>query len=306
MSTYLVEVIEARIVRVVLATSTLSEGVNLPFETVLIPSVTRYRNQSQESITVREFSNLAGRAGRPGFGTEGQSLVLLKDPASDRSSRQSLDFYRRLTASLATQSSDAPGSQSPESPLAHLLTQLVHQWRRITGSADRDQFYDWLEQTVPQRDNALRRDDLAAHQALDSVDGVLLAAIVEAEQLSDEELSLDEIEHRLQQIWRHTYAYYAATQESTLSSIFVRRGRALRSTIYPDRNQRRRLYHTSLPPGLGRHMLAAFPTIRAGFEAGSDYALWDSEAKFEYIKDILSSLVQLPHFHVGDKRAKAK
>src|SRR5260221_1029529 len=69
----LVDLVQEQVVHLVLATSTLSEGVNLPFETILIPSIRR----SMKPISVREFGNLVGRAGRPGYGTEGRSLVVL-------------------------------------------------------------------------------------------------------------------------------------------------------------------------------------------------------------------------------------
>jgi replicative superfamily II helicase len=47
-------------VRVVIATSTLSEGINIPVNTLLVPSVYR-----ANSVSVNEFSNLIGRAGWP-------------------------------------------------------------------------------------------------------------------------------------------------------------------------------------------------------------------------------------------------
>src|SRR5258708_38401624 len=85
MARYLTEVIQERIVHLVLATSTLSEGVNLPFETILIPSLLRRGNR----LSVQEFGNLVGRAGRPGYGTEGTSLVLMEnEPAPSRQNRE--------------------------------------------------------------------------------------------------------------------------------------------------------------------------------------------------------------------------
>lgn len=79
MARLLIDLIRERIVHLVVATSTLSEGVNLPFETVLIPSLQRWSDNDQKYIDInsREFGNLVGRAGRPGFGTEGRSLVVL-------------------------------------------------------------------------------------------------------------------------------------------------------------------------------------------------------------------------------------
>ena len=95
MARLLIQVVQERIVHIVLATSTLSEGVNLPVETVLIPSLQR----SGGSMNAREFSNLVGRAGRPGIGTEGRSLVLLENLQGR--SPSALDEARRVRSILS-------------------------------------------------------------------------------------------------------------------------------------------------------------------------------------------------------------
>jgi hypothetical protein len=68
-------VIDSGYVRVIIATSTLSEGVNIPVNYILIPSV--YRGAVE--FPLQEFSNLVGRAGRPGVATEGSALVVLPE-----------------------------------------------------------------------------------------------------------------------------------------------------------------------------------------------------------------------------------
>ena len=72
MARLLVQLVDEGVVHLILATSTLSEGANL-LEVISVPTLRR----NAESITPREFANLAGRAGRPGYGTEGRCLVLL-------------------------------------------------------------------------------------------------------------------------------------------------------------------------------------------------------------------------------------
>ncbi|GKQ33561.1 hypothetical protein ALMP_01120 [Streptomyces sp. A012304] len=61
--------------RVLCATSTLSQGMNLPVKTVLVHSTWR----NQEQIGVREFWNTAGRAGRAFQETEGHVVLIAKD-----------------------------------------------------------------------------------------------------------------------------------------------------------------------------------------------------------------------------------
>lgn len=66
----------AGVLHVLVATSTLSEGVNLPTQTVLVPYTRRSAN---ESLTVAEFKNLAGRAGRAFTETEGHVILMAND-----------------------------------------------------------------------------------------------------------------------------------------------------------------------------------------------------------------------------------
>lgn len=63
------------LVRFVVCTSTLAQGVNLPIRYLVVTSV----YQGKERIKVRDFHNLIGRAGRAGMHTEGS--ILFADPA---------------------------------------------------------------------------------------------------------------------------------------------------------------------------------------------------------------------------------
>jgi POLQ-like helicase len=58
------------LVRFVVCTSTLAQGVNLPLRYLIVTSV----YQGGERIKVRDFHNLIGRAGRAGMHTEGSIL----------------------------------------------------------------------------------------------------------------------------------------------------------------------------------------------------------------------------------------
>jgi hypothetical protein len=75
------EAIRAGLVDLVYATTTLAEGVNFPFASVLIQSLAlrtppaEGRPSRYEPVTPRTFWNIAGRAGRPGFDTEGQVIL---------------------------------------------------------------------------------------------------------------------------------------------------------------------------------------------------------------------------------------
>ncbi len=61
-------------IRFVVCTSTLAQGVNLPIRYLIVSGV----RQNKDRIKVRDFQNLAGRAGRAGMHTEG--TILFSDP----------------------------------------------------------------------------------------------------------------------------------------------------------------------------------------------------------------------------------
>lgn len=301
MARLLVEVVQERIVHLVLATSTLSEGVNLPFEVVLIPSLSRY----EKDIDVREFSNLVGRAGRPGFATEGRSLIVLPQENAARNSKEILAIkrarlkYFKLVHELQTQGTASNSGSRASSPLAGLLVYLWRQWFHFSGSNSLTDFFAWLEQTAPlEIPEASQVDDprTLAVQALDSLDSLLLSIIVEAEQVESKDLTADELEGELKQVWQRSYAHFASAQEARLQDFFVVRGKAVKEKIYPDIYQRRRLYKTSLPPRAGQQLLNSYNLIKQYFEPGKNYADWDPQQRFQYIQVIVEQLTSLRKF----------
>ena len=63
---------------VICGTDTLGVGINVPIHTVLFTALTKYDGVRQRRLRAREFHQIAGRAGRSGFDTEG--LVLAEAP----------------------------------------------------------------------------------------------------------------------------------------------------------------------------------------------------------------------------------
>lgn len=60
---------------VICGTDTLGVGINVPIRTVLLTGLTKYDGYRQRHLSVREFQQLAGRAGRAGFDTAGTVVV---------------------------------------------------------------------------------------------------------------------------------------------------------------------------------------------------------------------------------------
>jgi superfamily II RNA helicase len=64
---------------VVCGTDTLGVGVNIPIRTVLMTALTKFDGTRVRVFTAREFHQLAGRAGRPGFDPDGHVWVQAPD-----------------------------------------------------------------------------------------------------------------------------------------------------------------------------------------------------------------------------------
>ncbi len=66
---------QAGLLKVVCGTDTLGVGINVPIRTVLFSGLSKYDGVRQRQLQVREFQQIAGRAGRAGFDTVGHVIV---------------------------------------------------------------------------------------------------------------------------------------------------------------------------------------------------------------------------------------
>ena len=65
-------------IKLLTATPTLAAGVNLPARRVVIPSVMRYTKNGLEKISILEYKQMCGRAGRPQYDDMGESIIISK------------------------------------------------------------------------------------------------------------------------------------------------------------------------------------------------------------------------------------
>ena len=65
-------------IKLLTATPTLAAGVNLPARRVVIPSVMRYTQNGLDKISVLEYKQMCGRAGRPQYDDEGESILIAR------------------------------------------------------------------------------------------------------------------------------------------------------------------------------------------------------------------------------------
>jgi len=284
MARLLIQLIQEQVIQIVMATSTLTEGVNLPFEVILIPSLLR----GGKLINVRELSNLVGRAGRPGYSTEGSSLVVV---SNNKERNRYYGMIRELQASGRRQSAD--------SSLAALLNRLYEYWRELTGAHEIEGFLNWLETISPLKD---------PNSLLNTFDGVLLTVIAELESVTSGTLSAGELEAQLKAMWQRSYAHIATKQEQKWERIFTHRGRFIvENQIYGGHEGRSKLYATSLPPRSGSRLIELSEKMRQHFETGVEYSSWNDDRRFEYIKTVVEEVSQIPKFAtITDKLVRRK
>lgn len=65
-----------RLIKFVVCTETIAAGINLPARTVVFPSLRKYIKRKARIVVPAEFHQMAGRAGRPQFDSEGLAIVL--------------------------------------------------------------------------------------------------------------------------------------------------------------------------------------------------------------------------------------
>jgi superfamily II RNA helicase len=66
---------QAGLLKVICGTDTLGVGINVPIRTVVFAALSKYDGQRMRQLHVREFHQIAGRAGRAGYDTAGTVVV---------------------------------------------------------------------------------------------------------------------------------------------------------------------------------------------------------------------------------------
>lgn len=303
-------IIERGICPITLATATLTEGVNLPFDIVFLVQLKRTwfdPEDGQQSIPVStaEFRNLAGRVGRPGIGRSMEGLVLVPLPQSPSSTAQSKVRAQRRQArqfqdeydDLLKRLSEEEKAEDVHSPIGRLFEALFAKARDLLDIVSVEEFLAWLENAAPSdvsADAGKENPDPLARLAdsLDELDGVLISAIEELNQITEEQLSGAEAEARLKRVWGNTFTAFAAATEDWLEDAFVTRGRALVETVYPDREQRRVLYQYGYPPFLGTRFQDVSGAIFDVLAGASEYGTMDGSQRSEMFASISSLVAQ--------------
>jgi hypothetical protein len=158
--------------------------------------------------------------------------------------------------------------------------------RSAPRSATEAQFLAWLEVSLPENTGAnlavesrVPIDQLA--DSLDELDGFILAAIEELALLTIEPIDGARAEAHLHNLWQRTFARVVAAQEDFLERSFVQRGRAFVERLYPNHEQRRRLYQFGFTPYVGRRFELVAPQLIAELQAAANFGAESVEARFQ-------------------------
>lgn len=301
--------IEQGICAITVATATLTEGVNLPFDIIFLPQLRRQSYDPDEEETVvfpvstSEFRNLSGRAGRPGAAKSMEGLTLIAIPqapsttaasmknAQQRQVRSLKSDYRNLNERLLAEED----AKSVDSPLSLLMVSIFEKALEHGLASDQEEYLAWLERCSPGdiSDTAATGDKsplAMLADSLDELDGILLNATEEFNSIDQDDLESNDIEKYLKTMWGKTFSIYAAAQEEWMEKAFIKRGISIVETVYPDEKERKRLYQYGFTPFMGRRFEAVFDDIKEVLISAEEYGILPAEQRFQLF-DALASLI---------------
>ncbi|EMS7719730.1 DEAD/DEAH box helicase [Vibrio cholerae] len=297
--------IEKGICAITVATATLTEGVNLPFDIIFLPQLKRrsFDPDIEEAIvfplSTSEFRNLSGRAGRPGSAKSMEGVTLIAIPQvpsttapglkanQQKQARNHQSEYLDLKERLIEDTTIA----NVESPMSLLVNAIYEKALEYGLISDKKDLLSWLETCSPgDISDSAAMGDLSPTSmladCLDELDGVLLSSVVELNALTDVEAK--DIEGYLKSIWKNTFSSYAAVQEEWMERAFIKRGQAVVVTLYPDEKERKRLYQYGYTPFMGRRFEAIFESIKAVLNSADNYGVLPADERFNLFSELAS------------------
>ncbi|KAG1903838.1 uncharacterized protein F5891DRAFT_1208495 [Suillus fuscotomentosus] len=164
-----------KVLRVLLATSTLAVGVNLPAHLVVIKGVKLYQNGESKEYSDLDVMQMMGRAGRPQFDTEGVAIILCETEL-ERKYRDLVQGTTPLESSLHTNLTEHLNSEIGLGTISDVKT--AQEWllrsflyRRIQknpqhyniGKDDRQSWQDKVDSIVMDSIEQLRETELVTY-----------------------------------------------------------------------------------------------------------------------------------------------
>ena len=148
------------VIKLLTATPTLAAGVNLPARRVVISSILRYDSEYGRNlpISVLEYKQLCGRAGRPQYDTSGEAIIISESGAnaeelydhyvlgSPEPLRSQLSNDNTIRFHLLSNIATVPGMKRPEIHDLFSRTLFARQYRNATVELKVESALEYLEQ----------------------------------------------------------------------------------------------------------------------------------------------------------------
>jgi helicase len=148
------------VIKLLTATPTLAAGVNLPARRVVIASILRYDSEYGRNlpISVLEYKQLCGRAGRPQYDTSGEAIIVSESGAnaeelydhyvlgSPEPLRSQLSSDNAIRFHLLSNIATVPGMKKPEIHDLFSRTLFARQYRSATVELKVESALEYLEQ----------------------------------------------------------------------------------------------------------------------------------------------------------------
>lgn len=191
------------LIRCVVCTSTLAQGVNLPIKYLIVSSI----YQSKQVIKVRDFHNLIGRTARAGKETEG-TIILTEDVYTKSKEAYKLNNYKRLL--------NVDNSEKCSSNLLKLV-------RKVELGENMSIRFDFLKKYIKARYSNIteydeyKKDILACKEQGEEYGEEIFSKMSEIEHilvsLENFILGFVDVEDESLDIIQSTYGYYLANEE---------------------------------------------------------------------------------------------
>jgi len=273
------DLVRADGIRLVVATTTLAQGVNLPIKTVLVRGL-----QHGYGIPVNPLSfwNICGRAGRAGKENEGQILFCIDQTVSsgqrrryERAMHKVIDILEQTTVISATRL---------------LLQLIIDKWRETHPQVDvvelctylANNSYDWVSE----------RSREGIRSWIDRLDGHLLAL--------SEEFDIDPATpERLQEILQGSLLFIQLRNDPTAQISTDLAAEILRSRIryiwshYPQATIRRRLYKLGMALSDCETIETHSEELYELFNEATSWNDWSGEKRFDLLLRVSQFVLKL-------------
>lgn len=283
LSRVFIALIEMSVIRICLATSTLSEGINLPFDTILLPNLRGHLGSDR--ISAEEIRNVVGRAGRPGLAREGRALVMMGEGDAFR-------YNRLLFDSLLSELGGISTPAQPSSALSHIIALIHDKWSAIESQMS---FIDWVESITTKEIVGLGQ---SASDALEDLDVLVISALVEHVEILGSSIESASDEEIIKQLWQYTYAAAVSNSKKELD-VLIARSRRLR--VRDNFLEFKSIYKTAMRPSSARILVANRESLMKIVHEASSFHSWTMLQRIEFVCKLISALSIIPQCDMSTK-----